>query len=50
MDFEKSQLKKDLEFKFVMNDIEKLFESIKVNEKYTVKFNYKNGMLRKMYD
>lgn len=48
MDFEKSRLNKDFEFKFVLSDIEKLFNSISVNERYTVKFNYKNGMLRKM--
>ena len=48
MDFEKSRLNKDLEFKFVLSDIEKLLNSISVNERYTVKFNYKNGMLRKM--
>jgi serine/threonine protein kinase len=48
MDFEKSRLNKDLEFKFVLSDIEKLFDSIKNNERYTFKFNYKNDMLRKM--
>jgi len=48
MDFEKSRLNKNLEFKFVLSDIEKLLNSISVNERYTVKFNYKNGMLRKM--
>jgi serine/threonine protein kinase len=48
MDFEKSRLNKDLEFKFVLSDVEKLLNSISVNERYTVKFNYKSGILRKM--
>jgi hypothetical protein len=48
MDFEKSKLNKNLELKFLLTDIEKLFDSIKNNERYLVKFNYKNELLRKM--
>jgi tRNA A-37 threonylcarbamoyl transferase component Bud32 len=48
MDFEKSRLNKNLEFKFVLDNIEKLFNSISINDRYLVKFAYKNGMLRKM--
>ncbi len=48
IDFEKSRLNKNLEFKFVLDNIEKLLNSISVNDRYTVKLNYKNEMLRKM--
>jgi serine/threonine protein kinase len=48
MDFEKSKINKDLELKYVFDNVEKLLNSISVNDKLTVKFNYKNGMLRKM--
>ncbi len=48
MDFEKSRLNKDLEFKFVLDNIEKLFTSISVSDSFLVKFNYKNEILRKM--
>jgi serine/threonine protein kinase len=48
MDFEKSRLNKDLEFKFVLDNIEKLLNSVVINDRHVVKFNYKNEMLRKM--
>ena len=48
MDFEKSKFNKNSEFKYVLNNIEKLCDSIIINERYLVKFNYKNEILRKM--
>jgi tRNA A-37 threonylcarbamoyl transferase component Bud32 len=48
MDFSKSKLNKDLEFILVLQDIQKLLDSIKNNERYSVKFEYKSGMLRKI--
>lgn len=48
MDFEKSRLNKELEFKYVLDNISKLFNSITDNDRYLVKIDYKNEMLRKM--
>ena len=48
MDFEKSRFNKQLEFKYVLDNISKLFNSISDNDRYLVKIDYKNEMLRKM--
>lgn len=48
MDFEKSKINKNFEFILVLNDIHKLLNSVCMGERYTVKFEYKNKMLRKM--
>jgi len=48
MDFEKSLVNKNKEFIYLLKDIEKLFNSISLNERYKVMFAYKNGMLRKL--
>jgi len=47
-DFEKSRINKNFEFKFVLDNIEKLFDSIKNNDNYDVKLSYYNDKLRKM--
>jgi hypothetical protein len=48
MDFEKSKINDTLEFKCVLNDIEKLFDSVKNDDRRNIKLNYKNEKLRKM--
>jgi serine/threonine protein kinase len=48
MDFEKSRINKNFEFRQVLNDIQKLFNSISTNENYSVEFSYNNDALRKM--
>jgi predicted unusual protein kinase regulating ubiquinone biosynthesis (AarF/ABC1/UbiB family) len=48
MDFEKSKLNKNLEFKYVLDNISKLFNSVADNDRYLIKIYYKNGMFRKM--
>jgi hypothetical protein len=48
MDFEKSRIDKKLEFKIFLDNIQKLFDSIRNNDRYKIKFNYKSEILRKM--
>ena len=48
MDFEKSKLDETLEFKYVLDNIQKLFNSVCDGDNYNIKINYKNNTLRKI--
>jgi hypothetical protein len=48
MDFEKSKIDKNLELINVVRNIEKLFDSVKNNDKCDIQFNYKNEMIREL--
>ncbi len=48
MDFEKSRFDKNIEFKFILDNIQKLFDSIRNNSNYQIQIDYNTEMLRKM--
>jgi hypothetical protein len=48
MDFEKSKMDVSIEFKFVIDNIQKLLNSVCDNDFFDIKINYKNNIIRKM--